>query len=167
MSRFPWLSGILWVVGSLSRAEAYRKYSDDLVRFATGLVGPSDGPDLVSAAMVNVLASPSWQTVQNERAYLYATVLNEARRHHRRTMRRRAAEIMTSTPREWNATPEVRPDVLEAVGRLSVRQRAVVFLTYWEDLTPADTARRLGVSPGTVYRNLARGETRLRRLLHD
>ena len=154
-------------VGSLTRAEAYGKYSDDLVRFATGLVGPSDGPDLVSAAMVNVLASRSWETVQNERAYLYAAVLNEARHHHRLTMRRRVGEVMASTSGEASVPPEVRPDVLGAVGRLSVCQRAVVFLTYWEDLTPAETARRLGVSPGTVYRNLARGEARLRRLLHD
>ena len=154
-------------VGSLTRAEAYRKYSEDLVRFATGLVGPSDGPDLVSAAMVNVLASRSWETVQNERAYLYAAVLNEARHHHRLTMRRRASEVRASTSGEASAPPEVRPDVLEAVGRLSVRQRAVVFLTYWEDLPPAEAARRLGLSPGTVYRNLARGEARLRRLLHD
>ena len=154
-------------VGSLTRAEAYGKYSEDLVRFATGLVGPSDGPDLVSAAMVNVVASRSWETVQNERAYLYAAVLNEARHHHRLTMRRRAGEVRASTSGEASALPEVRPDVLEAVGRLSVRQRAVVFLTYWEDLPPPEAARRLGLSPGTVYRNLARGEARLRRLLHD
>jgi len=154
-------------VGSLTKAEAYQKYSDDLVRFATGLAGPADGPDLVSAAMVRVLMFPRWEEVKNQRAYLYAAVLNEARRHYHRTMRRRAGEARAVASGETGPLSEVRPDVLQAVGRLSVRQRAVVFLTYWEDLTPAETARRLGVSPGTVYRNLARGEARLRRLLYD
>ena len=31
-------------------AEVYRKRSDDLIRFATGLVGPSDDSDVVSEA---------------------------------------------------------------------------------------------------------------------
>ena len=78
----------------------------------------------------NVLASRCWETVQNERAYLYAAVLNEARHHHRSTMRRRVGEVMASTSGEASVAPEVRPDVLQAVGRLSVCQRAVVFLTY-------------------------------------
>ena len=154
-------------VGSLTRAEAYRKWSDDLVRFATGLVGPSDGPDLVSAAMVRVLMAPKWEAVDNQRAYLYAAVANEARRHWRRTMRRRGSEIRAAASSDAGVLPEARPDVLEAVGRLSLRQRAVVFLTYWEDLAPTEAARRLGLSPGTVYRNLSRAEARLRRLLHD
>ncbi|MDJ0954710.1 MAG: RNA polymerase sigma factor [Acidimicrobiia bacterium] len=151
---------------SLTQAEAYRKYSDELVRFATGLVGPSDGPDLVANAMVNVLAMETWESVENPRAYLYTTVLNEARRNHRQTMRRRAVEMRAAISREASEPPEVRPDVLDAVARLSVRQRAVVFLAYWDDMRPAEIARRLSLSEGTVHRHLARGEARLRRMLH-
>ena len=43
-----------------TRSEAYEKYSDDLVRFATGLAGPTDGPDVVSTAMVHVLWTSNW-----------------------------------------------------------------------------------------------------------
>jgi RNA polymerase sigma-70 factor (ECF subfamily) len=117
--------------------------------------------------VIGILASQSWNSVHNERAYLYKAVLNEARRHHRGTMRRRAGEAMAAHPEKGSPIPEVRPDVLRAVGRLSLRQRAVVYLAYWEDLTPAEIARRLGVSASTVYRTLARGESHLRRWLDD
>ena len=61
----------------------------------------------------------------------------------------------------------MRTEVLAAVAGLSVRQRAVVFLTYWEDLRPAETARRLGLGESTVHRYLARAEAKLRRLLDE
>ena len=63
--------------------------------------------------------------------------------------------------------PEFRPDVQQAVERLSVRQRAVVYLTYWEDMTNQMTADYLGISAGSVWRHLARAKTHLRRELHD
>ena len=56
-------------------------------------------------------------------------------------------------------------EVLDAVARLSVQQRAAVFLTYWEDLTPDAVAQRMGVSAGTVKRHLARARKRLGDLL--
>ena len=151
---------------ALTRAEAYEKYSDELVRFATGLVGPTDGPDLVATAMVNVLAMRSWESVENPRAYLYRTVLNEAKRNHRRTVRRRAGEIRAASNLGVSDLPDIRPEVLEAVAKLSFRQRAVVFLAYWDDLRPAEIARRLEIGESTVHRHLARAEARLRRLLH-
>lgn len=150
----------------LTRAEAYEKYSDELVRFATGLVGPTDGPDLVASAMVNILSTKNWESVENPRAYLYRTVLNEAKRNHRKTVRRRAGEIRAAVQLGATSLPEVRPEVLDAVARLSFRQRAVVFLAYWEDLRPAQIARRLEIGESTVHRHLSRAEARLRRLLH-
>ena len=151
---------------TLTRAEVYEKYADQLVRFATGIVGPSDSRDVVSAAMVSVLWSPGWDEVRHERAYLYKAVLNEARQHLRRRDRRQRAEVKTASSPSGRM-PELRPEVVEAVRRLSVSQRAVVFLTYWEDMKPAEVARTLRVSQGTVHRQLARGEARLRRVLDE
>jgi RNA polymerase sigma-70 factor (ECF subfamily) len=152
---------------TMSRSEVYERHAGELVRFATGLVGPSDGPDLVSSAMVKVLWSPSWPAVRNPRAYLYKAVLNEARRFKGGGARRRLAEARSVGDSRNPGIPEVRPDVVEAVSRLSLRQRAVVFLAYWEDLTPAEIARRLELSEGTVHRHLTRAESRLRRVLHE
>ncbi len=57
------------------------------------------------------------------------------------------------------------PAVVAAVAQLSVRQRAAVFLTYWEDLGTVEVARRMGVSEGAVKRHLARGRSVLREVL--
>jgi RNA polymerase sigma-70 factor (ECF subfamily) len=146
--------------------QIYRKYSDDLVRFATGLVGPFDARDVVTDGCLRAFRSRGWAEVRNHRAYLYRTVLNEARSHHRSTLRRRVRELRSAQP-EAVPTAEVDVDVLAAVNTLSVQQRASVVLTYWEDLTPAEVASRLGISEGSVKRHLARARARLRELLDD
>jgi RNA polymerase sigma factor (sigma-70 family) len=152
---------------TLTRTEVYERYADQLVRFATGIVGPSDSRDVVSAAMLGAMWSGNWAAVRCERAYLYKAVLNESRQHLRSRERRRVAELRAADGYQVDRLPEVRPEVLEAIGRLSVSQRAVVFLAYWEDMRPADIARTLGLSEGTVHRQLARAEARLRRVLDD
>ena len=58
----------------LTDEEVYRKYSDDLVRFAMGLVGRTDGPDVVAEAMLRAFSTDSWRSVANQRAYLYRAV---------------------------------------------------------------------------------------------
>lgn len=148
----------------VSDAEFYEKYSGELVKFATGLVGPDDAADVVAETFANVLTSRPWPEVDEQRAYLYRAVLNEVRMRHRSTMRRRAREMRAATA-EARFDPEVRPEVLEAMSVLSTRQRAAVVLTYWEDLTPREVATRLGVSEGTVRRHLARGRSKLKEVL--
>ncbi|MFP3914782.1 MAG: RNA polymerase sigma factor [Actinomycetota bacterium] len=149
---------------SPSDAEVYEKYADELVRFATGLVGPTDAADVVADTFAKAVDSVRWERVSDPRSYLYQAVLNQVRMRHRSTMRRRARELRTA-PREGIDPPEVRPEVLEAVGRLSSRQRAVIVLTYWEDLAAREVADSLGLSEGTVKRHLARGRARLREML--
>jgi RNA polymerase sigma factor (sigma-70 family) len=51
------------------------------------------------------------------------------------------------------------------VARLSLRQRAVIVLTYWDDLDPAAIAGLLDISDGSVRRHLARGRSRLKEVL--
>jgi RNA polymerase sigma factor (sigma-70 family) len=58
--------------------------------------------------------------------------------------------------------PEVRPEVLRAVQALSVKQRAVIVLTYWEDLGPSVIAQLMGISEGAVKRHLARARSHLK-----
>jgi RNA polymerase sigma factor (sigma-70 family) len=152
--------------GVFTLEEAYRKYGEELIRFATGLVGPWDAGDVVSGAVEGCIASPAWVSVRDPRAYLFQSVLNEARQVRRSAIRRAAREARAvggSRVRD----PEVRADVVDAVARLSVRQRAVVVLTYWDDLAPDAVAARLGISEGSVRRHLARARARLREVLHE
>ncbi|MFP3882901.1 MAG: RNA polymerase sigma factor [Actinomycetota bacterium] len=140
----------------------YRSYSEELTRYATGLVGPFDAPDVVTDACLKAFGSRSWPDVVDRRAYLYRTVLTVANDHHRRTLSRRLREMKTAGRDHLpDPTGSIDVEVLEAVKRLSVQQRAAVFLTYWEDLAADDVAECMGVSTGTVKRHLARARKRL------
>lgn len=137
-----------------------------LTRYATALVGPSDAADVVSDTMVSLLKSGKLEKADNPTALMYRAVLNKAQSHHRSVYRRRARE------REFAETvimsdPGLRPDVVDAVVRLSPQQRACVYLTYWEDLAPADVAQRLAIGEGTVKRYLARARAKLREVLDE
>jgi RNA polymerase sigma factor (sigma-70 family) len=145
--------------------EIYCKYADDLTRFATGLVGPSNAADIVSEAVLSCLDSSSWPTVADKRSYLYRSVYNQAAEFHRTSSRRRTRETLTAPP-DYVEGPDVQPEVLAAVARLSVKQRAVIVLTYWDDLDPASIASLMAIGQGSVKRHLARARTRLKEALH-
>ena len=61
-----------------------------------------------------------------------------------------------------HAGPEDRHDLWVALGRLPRRQRAVVVLRYFEDLTEAATAEALDCSVGTVKSQTAKALAHLR-----
>jgi len=151
---------------ALAREETYVKYAEDLTRFATGLVGPADAADVVSSAVLGCLWSKHWPMVEDQRAYLFRAVMNEARRSHRGAMRRALREARCATTQSVPPV-ELHPEVLAAVRRLSVRQRAAVVLTYWADLDPTGVGELLGISDGAVRRHLARARRRLRELLDE
>lgn len=95
-----------------------------------------DAPDVLAGAVVKVLATPGWPAVVNRRAYLYRSVFNEAQTWLRRAGQRRlldARAVRAAAVDRWEL-PTLRPDVRVAVAGLSVRQRAVIVLTYWADL---------------------------------
>jgi RNA polymerase sigma factor (sigma-70 family) len=151
---------------ALDPEQIYRRYADELTRFATGLVGPSDAADVVSGAMLGCFSSSAWTRARDQRAYLYRAVVNEARQVHRSAGRRSLRESRVAVP-AMVADPEPHPDVLAAIVGLSLRQRAVIVLTYWADLDPRRVADRLGISEGSVRRHLARARAHLREVLHD
>jgi RNA polymerase sigma-70 factor (ECF subfamily) len=153
------------MVGMASDEEIYRKYADELTRFATGLVGPDNAADAVSAAVIGVFTSAKWPSVSNHRAYLYRAVLNECRMQGRRTATRRRYEQRTRAADDADPADAPTPEVLTAVLALSDRQRAVVYLTYWEDLDPSRISELLGISDGAVRRHLARARRHLRKTL--
>ncbi len=149
---------------TLDPEELWRKFGDDLLRFATALVGPDDALDAVAETFARVVAMSEreLQVMVDPRNYLHRMVLNDARMMKRSQARRQR--------REWRASDipahvELLSDdgVLRALGSLSVQQRAAVFLTYWHDLAPVDVADLMAVSTGSVKRHLARARAKLRK----
>ena len=57
---------------------------------------------------------------------------------------------------------DTQEELLQALGTLPARQRAVIVLRYWEDLPETEVAAILGCSVGTVKSTASRGLARLR-----
>ena len=152
--------------GTAEHAAVYRRHAEELIRYATALVGPADAPDVVIEGVMSAFRSASWPTVANQRAYLYRAVLHRALSERRSSTRRQAREALAAV-RESVTQPGTSLDAQRALAALSPQQRAVVYLTYWDDLTPAQVADLLGVGEGTVRKQLARAREQLRRHLDD
>jgi RNA polymerase sigma-70 factor (ECF subfamily) len=142
--------------------EIYRKNKDDLIRYASVLVGPLDAEDVVSTVVVRILGRRNLDDLEEARAYLFRSVLNESRT---RLVRRRKAIPLGDVAA--GTEPDPRPEVLRAVMNLPVRQRAATYLVYWGDLSIAEAARFMGTAAGTIKRYLFLAKRTLRGVLHD
>ena len=148
-------------------ADVYEKHRDELIRFATVLVGPSMAEDVMSAAVLRAFASPSWTSVRDARPYLYRAVANEAHSVRRSASRRLRREERAAGDERVDGPSPVRASVLAAMRSLTVRQRAVVFCAYWQELPVPEIALRLGISVRTAERELAQARRCLEVLLRD
>lgn len=160
-----WLRVTLMGVRFEGEEEMYRKYADGLIRYATVLVGPDRAHDVVADAVVGVLGGVGLSSVVNAKAYLYRAVHNSAAAMTGRSGARERREIAASMVERTRHLGEADLDVVAAVAALSPRQRAVVWLVYWDDLTAAMAAQVLGISEGSVKRHLARARASVRKAL--
>lgn len=138
----------------------YNKHAEELIRFATTLVGPSLAEDVFTNAVIKVMTGPAWPSVSERRAYLFRAVVNEARMLHRSDRRRAARESRTALP-EARQYDGVSLEVRDAVERLSARERAVLHLAYWHDASVAEISVTLELSRRSVERALTSARHRL------
>ncbi|WP_166346280.1 SigE family RNA polymerase sigma factor [Phytoactinopolyspora limicola] len=100
--------------------------------------------------------------------YIRAIMLNETRSQWRRRVRRQ--EVVTDDVPELAATDTTDYDVVHRIDmanvlkHLSPRQRAIIYLRYYEDISVAETATLMNCSPGTVKRQSFDALKRIRRL---
>ena len=143
----------------------YGHHQTSLVRFATALVGPDDAADVVSDAMESLLRGGQLETARSPVALMHTAVIAKARSMQRSVFARRARERRFAE--RWiEEQPDAQPEVVQALVRLSPQQRGCVYLTYWEDLTPAAVGAYLGIGEGSVKRQLARARSKLREVLN-
>jgi RNA polymerase sigma factor (sigma-70 family) len=143
----------------------YDKYSDELTRFASALVGPFTAHDISANVLVRVLSNSAWTQIAELRPYLFRSVLNEAHSQRRSADRRLRREVEAARQAHVPTTGFVRLEVLDAIRKLTVRQRGVIYLTYWLDRTVEDVATELGLSRRTVERELTAARSTLEVLL--
>ena len=130
-----------------------------------------DAEDLVQECLFKI--ARRWPRVRRmERPLAYARrilvnlALDDARgRARRRTELDGNAEAGEQPARDLLAGLETRDELLAALAELTPRQRAVLVLRYFNDLTEPQVAEVLGCSTGTVKSNASRGLARLREAL--
>ena len=102
--------------------------------------------------------------------WLYRTARNKIGDHFRRSQRKRLAEQalarLAEEPETGISTLE-RLDLAAAMEALSSRERDVVMLTYWEDLTAREVGEVLGTSESAIWVALTRARKKLRDRLSE
>jgi RNA polymerase sigma-70 factor (sigma-E family) len=142
---------------------------EQLMRAAIALTGSRQaGEDLLQAALERVLATPR-RAVADTEGYLRRTLYNLAADGWRRRDRWRARvpllDASASRADDDVAAIDLRDALVRVLLQLPPRQRAVIVLRYWEQLSEAETATLLGCSTGTVKSNASKGMRKLRELV--
>lgn len=115
---------------------------------------PAAAEDLLQTTLIKVLGQwPRVQRADAPDAYVRKMLLNEMLGE-RRKMGRRAQKAhlvpVPSSPADPSAESPTRMDLWAQVQVLPPRQRAVLVLRYYEDLSEAEIADVLGIATGTV-----------------
>lgn len=153
-------------------AELYTAHYAQLVRLAVLLLrDQATAEDVVQDAYIAL--HRRWHRVEVERAagYLRRSVVNGSRSvlRHRAVRERYRPDRQPDHPgaEESVLGRERRAAVLAALDELPRRQREVIALRYYLDLSEREIAEALDISTGAVKSHASRGAARLRTLLND
>ena len=153
----------------VSFEEFVRARSSSLLRTALLLTGQhrAEAEDLLQLALERAYRHwPRVAATGEPERYVRGILANASADRWRRMARRPEqsvpAEFTGPSVPDHTARLADRDYLLRALAALPPRQRAVLVLRYFDDLSEGETARVLGCSLGTVKSHAARGLARLR-----
>lgn len=145
------------------------RHQDRIFRLASAwLYAPDCAADATQDVFLRALTGlPHFRFRATPFTWLYRTLDNVCREYNRRSAARPLAleerDLMVADDAPRKADSERRLQrMLARIATLPERQRDVVMLRIFEDMSIADTARTLGCRPGTVKAQLNRALARLR-----
>jgi RNA polymerase sigma-70 factor (sigma-E family) len=118
--------------------------------------------DLLQTALAK--AYLAWDRIEDPDAYVRRVLVTTHATWWRRKWRgeRPSADVPDVAGHDPHSDAELRHQIVNALRRLPRRQRAVVVLRYFEDLTEVETAAVLGCSVGTVKSQASRALASMR-----
>lgn len=154
-------------------ADSVRPCWPAMAKLARHLAGPNDWEDVLQDAL-----SAAWRKRAqfdedrgSLRSWLLAIVVDQARKHDRRTWSRVSTLSLHDEPTAEHHPAALDPlpdlDLERALRRLTPRQRSVVALFYFLDLPVTELAMILDCSPGTIKSTLSDARARLRSELQE
>lgn len=154
------------VTPSRTFIDVYRSRYAEMVRVVRLTTGSNAlAEEIVQDAFAELYRR--FDTLIKPDAYLQRAVMSRSTSWlRRRILERRHLDGLRPEP-AWSHNADTL-GVLDAVGRLSSRQRAAVVLRYFADWSEADVAHALGCRPAAVRSLLARARAHLaQELRHD
>jgi RNA polymerase sigma factor (sigma-70 family) len=152
----------------------YREHGRAILAYALRRAGdPEDAADVVAETFLI-----AWRrladvpTGEKTRLWLYGVARRVLANRHRAEQRRtRLGERLAETLRTDLATHAAprgeAAEALRAMGELSEEDRELLLLVSWEELSPGEAARVLGISGLAARSRLHRARRRLRTLLEE
>ena len=158
------------VCPELTVASLYLAHRLRLVRLAVLLVDDVEtAEDVVQDVFAKLSRSFRLDDTDRALAYLQRAVVNGCRSvlRRRRTVRSTVLPHQPSGggPEAAVILAEEHREVLAALHRLPPRQREVLVLRYWSDLSESQIAETLGISRGTVKSTASRALAALEQIL--
>jgi RNA polymerase sigma-70 factor (sigma-E family) len=124
--------------------------------------------DLTQTALAKTYGS--WRRVRDPGAapaYARVVLANTAASWFRRRSWRNEHPTERLPESGHDHDPSTRPAVVDALATLAPRQRAVIVLRYYDDLSVREVAHALSISEGTVKSQTSAALARLRTVLGD
>jgi len=151
-------------------ADWFRQWRSPLRKFLRGrrAIPASDLDDVAQEVFLRLMRYERTELVEHPQAYLYKMAANVAaewaiRAHHAKPHDSHWLATLSSgdDPEHSVSRRQVEREVLRAIETLSVRQRRMLKLHYFEGLPYAEIAERFGASQRSVKRALTKSYDRL------
>jgi RNA polymerase sigma factor (sigma-70 family) len=143
----------------------YARQGAAATRLAYFLTGdPHVAQDIAQEAFVRIGRKLfGLRDIEHESAYLHRTIVNLCRGRARRMKTERAGlQKMAHGPHAHPPDIAEQDEMWQVLLRLPLRQRAALYLRYYQDLSEAQAAEALGCSVGALKSLVNRGLTQLR-----
>ncbi|NUO98483.1 MAG: RNA polymerase sigma factor [Nonomuraea sp.] len=160
-------------------AVLFDRYSAMLYRYVARRLGPEPAEDLVGETfLVAFSRRKSYDLAYPDaRPWLFGILTKLISRHHRKEAARFRALLRAPVDQDVESPADrvaagvtaqaVRPRLAGALAALSAKDRDVLLLIAWGDLTYDEVAQALGIPIGTVRSRLNRGRRKVRAALGD
>jgi RNA polymerase sigma-70 factor (ECF subfamily) len=155
--------------GTESFEEFYAVTAKPLWRYVQKVAGDADlADDIVQEAYVRYLARVGDIEPAGRKAYLFRIAANLMTDHFRRSKRRRTLMRESAVPamnEEGLPTKELQGKVHRVLGRLSLRERSLLWMAHAEGFRHREIAETLGLKEASVRVLLFRARRKVARLL--
>lgn len=160
-------------------AVLFDRYSAMLYRYVAKRLGPEPAEDLVGETFLVAFSRRKSYDLSypDARPWLFGILTKLVSRHHRKEAARYRALLRAPVDHDVESPADrvaagvtaeaARPRLAGALAGLSAKDRDVLLLIAWGDLTYEEVSQALGIPVGTVRSRLNRGRRKVRAALGD